>query len=68
MEQKLGDTLDLLNYSIRYKDMENVLRSFKLIKQNKYSLFIEADKKNNNSDYNNISLTFNNEKINKNLD
>ena len=68
MEQKLGDTLDLLNYSIRYKDMENVLRSFKLIKQNKYSLFIEADKKNNNSDYNNIFLTFNNEKINKNLD
>ena len=48
--------------------METALKTFKLIKKKKYSLFIEADKKINNTDYNNISLTFNNEKINKNLD
>ena len=66
--QKLGDTLETLNNSIKNKDMETALKAFKLIKQNKYSLFIEVDKKLDKNSYNSVTLPINDENIYKNDD
>ncbi len=56
---KLGDTIEALNNSIKNKNMEEALKSFKLLKENKYSLFIEQDKKFDKKSYNNIILPIN---------
>ena len=61
---KLGDTLETLNNSIKNKNMESALKAFKLIKQNKYSLFIEVDKKFDKKSYNNITLPIKDENVN----
>ena len=54
---KLGDTLEILSKSIKNKDMETALKTFKLIKGNKYSLFIEQKKSFLKNTYNDINLS-----------
>ena len=41
---KLGDALEDLTNSVMKKDMENALNTFKILKENKYSIFIETNK------------------------
>lgn len=53
---KLGDAIeDLTNYVMK-KDMENALNIFKILKENKYSAFIEKNKKIIKENYNEIKL------------
>ena len=53
---KLGDAIeDLTNYVMK-KDMENALNIFKILKENKYSVFIEKNKKIIKENYNEINL------------
>ena len=56
---KLGDAIeDLTNYVMK-KDMENALNIFKILKENKYSVFIEKNKKIIKENYNEINLNIN---------
>ena len=56
---KLGDAIeDLTNYVMK-KDMENALNIFKILKENKYSVFIEKNKKIIKENYNEINLDIN---------
>ena len=55
-KQKLGDTLEFLNDSIKNKDLENALKTFKLIKENKYSLKIQENVNFDKENYNGIFL------------
>lgn len=55
-EIKLGDTLENLNNSIKNKDMGSALAAFKLIKENKYSLFIDLNNNFDKNNYNDIKL------------
>ena len=54
---KLGDTLEKLNNSIKTNDYESAFKAFKLLKENKYSLFIEQKKDLDKTLYNEISLS-----------
>ena len=58
---KLGDTIETLNYSVNNKDMISALEAFKLLKENKYSVFIEDNNKFkfDKKIYNDINLTSN---------
>ena len=58
--EKLGDIIELLNNSIKNKDMENTLKAFKIIKENKYSLFIKKINNFDKESYNKITLNENN--------
>ena len=54
---KLGNALeDLKNSIMNKKDIEKVLNTFKLLKENKYSVFIEKDKVINKENYNEVEL------------
>ena len=56
---KLGDAIeDLTNYVMK-KDMENALNIFKILKEKKYSIFIEKNKTINKENYNEINLSIN---------
>ena len=63
---KLGDAIEELTNSVMKKDMENALNIFKLLKENKYSVYIEKDKTINKEYYNEINLS-NNKKNDLNL-
>ena len=53
---KLGDALEDLTKSVMQKNMENALETFKILKENKYSVFIEANKEINKENYNEVKL------------
>ena len=53
---KLGDALEELTKSVMQKNMENALETFKILKENKYSVFIEANKDINKDNYNEVKL------------
>jgi len=53
---KLGDALEELTKSVMQKKMENALDTFKILKENKYSVFIEANKDINKDNYNEVKL------------
>ena len=53
---KLGDALEDLTNSVMNKDMENALNTFKILKENKYSVFIETNKVINKDNYNEVKL------------
>ena len=53
---KLGDALEDLTKSVMQKNMENALETFKILKENKYSVFIEANKEINKDNYNEVKL------------
>ena len=53
---KLGDALEELTKSVMQKKMENALDTFKILKENKYSVFIEANKDINKDYYNEVKL------------
>ena len=53
---KLGDALEDLTKSVMQKNMENALETFKILKENKYSVFIEANKDINKDNYNEVKL------------
>jgi tRNA 2-selenouridine synthase SelU len=53
---KLGDALEELTKSVMQKKMENALDTFKILKENKYSVFIEANKDINKDNYNEVQL------------
>ena len=53
---KLGDALEDLTKSVMQKNMENALKTFKILKENKYSVFIEANKEINKENYNEVKL------------
>ena len=57
---KLGDAVEDLTNSVMKKDMENALNIFKTLKENKYSVFIEKNKKIIKENYNQINLEINN--------
>ena len=57
---KLGDAIEDLTNSVMKKDMENALNIFKTLKENKYSVFIEKNKKIIKENYNQINLEINN--------
>ena len=57
---KLGDAIEDLTNSVMKKDMENALNIFKILKENKYSVFIEKNKKIIKENYNQINLEINN--------
>ena len=57
---KLGDAIDDLTKSVMKKDMENALNIFKILKENKYSIYIEKNKKIIKENYNQINLEINN--------
>ena len=64
---KLGDAIeDLTNYVMK-KDMENALNTFKILKENKYSVFIETNKDINKENYNEVKLENNDIKLDLNL-
>ena len=56
---KLGDAIEDLTNSVMKKDMENALNIFKILKENKYSVFIEKNKKIIKENYNEINLDIN---------
>ena len=56
---KLGDAIEDLTNSVMKKDMENALNIFKILKENKYSVFIEKNKKIIKENYNQINLETN---------
>ena len=60
---KLGDTLEDLTNSVMNKDMENALNTFKILKENKYSVFIETNKVINKDNYNEVKLEINEVKL-----
>ena len=53
---KLGDAIEDLTSCVMKKDMENALNIFKILKENKYSVFIEKNKKIIKENYNEIKL------------
>ena len=57
---KLGDAIEDLTNNVMKKDMENALNIFKILKENKYSVFIEKNKKIIKENYNQINLEINN--------
>ena len=57
---KLGDAIDDLTKSVMKKDMENALNIFKILKEKKYSIYIEKNKKIIKENYNQINLEINN--------
>ena len=61
---KLGDAIEDLTNCVMKKDMENALNIFKILKENKYSVFIEKNKKIIKENYNEINLDI----IKKNID
>ena len=63
---KLGDALEDLTNSVMNKDMENALNTFKILKENKYSVFIEKNKSIDKENYNSKILEDSN-KINYDL-
>ncbi len=65
---KLGDTIEKLNISIKNKNIESALEAFKLIKQNNYSVFIEKTNNFNKNDYNSFILENNDENMPENND
>lgn len=60
---KLGDALEDLTNSVMNKDMENALNTFKILKENKYSVFIETNKVINKDNYNEVKLENNEVKL-----
>ena len=64
---KLGDALEDLTNSVMNKDMENALNTFKILKENKYSVFIETNKVINKDNYNEVKLENNDIKLDLNL-
>ena len=60
---KLGDALEDLTNSVMNKDMENALNTFKILKENKYSVFIETNKVFNKDNYNEVKLENNEVKL-----
>ena len=64
---KLGDALEDLTNSVMKKDMENALNTFKILKENKYSVFIETNKVINKENYNEVKLENNDIKLDLNL-
>ena len=60
---KLGDAIEDLTNSVMKKDMKNALDIFKILKENKYSVFIEKNKKIIKEDYNQINLEINEQNI-----
>ena len=60
---KLGDALEDLTNSVTNKDMENALNTFKILKENKYSVFIETNKVINKDNYNEVKLENNEVKL-----
>ena len=64
---KLGDALEDLTNSVMEKDMENALNTFKILKENKYSIFIETNKVINKENYNEVKLENNDIKLDLNL-
>ena len=64
---KLGDALEDLTNSVMKKDMENALNTFKILKENKYSIFIETNKVINKENYNEVNLENNDIKLDLNL-
>ena len=56
---KLGDAIEDLTNCVMKKDMENALNIFKILKENKYSVFIEKYKKIIKENYNEINLDIN---------
>ena len=64
---KLGDALEDLTNSVMKKDMENALNTFKILKENKYSIFIETNKVINKENYNEVKLENNDIKLDLNL-
>ena len=60
---KLGDALEDLTNSVMNKDMENALNTFKILKENKYSVFIETNKVINKDNYNEVKLEINEVKL-----
>ena len=56
---KLGDAIEDLTNCVMKKDMENALNIFKILKENKYSVFIEKNKKIIKENYNEINLDIN---------
>ena len=64
---KLGDALEDLTNSVMNKDMENALNTFKILKENKYSIFIETNKVINKENYNEVKLENNDIKLDLNL-
>ena len=53
---KLGDALEDLTKSVMKKNMENALKTFKFLKENNYSVFIETNKTINKENYNEVKL------------
>ena len=60
---KLGDALEDLTNSVMNKDVENALNTFKILKENKYSVFIETNKVINKDNYNEVKLENNEVKL-----
>ena len=56
---KLGDAIEEMTNSVKKKDMENALNIFKILKENKYSVYIEKNKMINKENYNEINLSIN---------
>ena len=56
---KLGDAIEDLTNCVMKKDMENALNIFKILKEKKYSVFIEKNKKIIKENYNEINLDIN---------
>ena len=56
---KLGDAIEDLTNCVMKKDMENALNIFKILKENKYSVFIEKNKRIIKENYNEINLDIN---------
>ena len=56
---KLGDAIEDLTNCVMKNDMENALNIFKILKENKYSVFIEKNKKIIKENYNEINLDIN---------
>ena len=60
---KLGDAVEDLTNSVMKKDMKNALDIFKILKENKYSVNIEKNKKIIKENYNQINLEINEQNI-----
>ena len=60
---KLGDAIEDLTNSVMKKDMKNALGIFKILKENKYSVYIEKNKKIIKENYNQINLEINEQNI-----
>ena len=60
---KLGDAVEDLTNSVMKKDMKNALDIFKILKENKYSVYIEKNKKIIRENYNQINLEINEQNI-----